>query len=68
VFSIPVDGDVRIDVFDIVGKKIAAIVNGAMKSGIYRTDFFGSGLPAGVYMYRMKSGRYEAVRKMLLVR
>jgi hypothetical protein len=67
VFSIPVDGNVRIDVFDMLGKEIAVIVNGALKAGIYQMKFFGSGLPAGVYMYRMKSGRYEAARKMLLV-
>ena len=66
-FTVPEDGDVRLDVRNTGGRSVALLVDGRMKSGTYRTIFFGRGLPSGVYICRMKSGRHEAMRKMLLI-
>jgi hypothetical protein len=66
-FSVAAEGDVLIEVLDVHGKSVAPVVDGRLKPGIYETGFFGTGLPPGIYIYRMKAGRFESTQKMLLI-
>ncbi len=66
-FSVVAEGDVRIEVLDVDGKSIAVIVDGRLNPGTYECRFFGTGLPPGIYIYRMKTGRHISTRKMLFV-
>ncbi len=59
---------VSIKVYNILGKEAASLVNEFKPAGSYTIEFNGSNLPSGVYLYRMKAGDYNAVRKMLLVK
>lgn len=52
-FSLPVDGDASLRVYDNSGRLAAIIMSGSIKSGYYSTDFDASGLPSGVYYYRL---------------
>ena len=63
-----VDSDVRLEVFDILGRKVATLANGSYPAGTYTFAFNGTNLASGVYLYRLTAGSYSAVRKMLLIR
>lgn len=67
-FSIPEAGNVRLVVFDITGKEIAVLVNEKMKAGSYNADWDAANMPSGVYFYRITSGSFSSVKKMILVK
>ena len=63
-----VNSDVRLEVFDILGREVATLANGKYPAGRYSFAFDGANLASGVYFYRLTVGANSAVRKMLLVR
>jgi hypothetical protein len=67
-FQIPVNESVEINVYDVSGKKIAELVNGKIKAGIYETVFDATGLPSGIYFIRMISGNYSYVSKIAYIK
>lgn len=60
---------VRIDVFDMLGKKISSLVNENLSPGSYSVNFDGSSLATGMYCYRlMINNEVMATKKMVLVK
>jgi hypothetical protein len=55
-------------VFDILGKEVAQLVNEVKEAGNYMVDFNGSDLTTGVYYYRIESGEFVDVKKMMLIK
>ncbi len=59
---------ISLDVCNSAGKKVAELANGKMNSGFHSIIFDGSGLPSGIYFYRLTSERFTENRKMVLIR
>lgn len=59
---------VRLEVFDVTGRRVAVLVDGAQSAGAHEMRFNASGLASGVYVYRLSSGSATEVRTMLLLR
>lgn len=67
-FSIPNVQFVSLKIFDMLGKKVANLVNEKLKTGTYETAFDGSNLTSGVYFYRLTAGDYTETKKMLMIK
>ncbi len=67
-YSIAKDGFVDVSVFNLLGEKVATLVNRDQKAGSYEVNFNASKLSSGVYFYSVESGDFKAVRKMLLMK
>jgi len=67
-FSLRTRGTVSLEVFDILGSRIATLIRGSMDRGDYRVLFNADRLPTGMYVCRLTVGAQSAVRKMLLIR
>jgi hypothetical protein len=67
-YQLPVDGSVTIKLFDILGREVMTLINEDKKAGMYELEFNASHLASGFYIYRMQSGDFSAVKKMMLVR
>ena len=67
-FTLPEAGPVRLEVFDITGRRVAVINDQVMLAGTHTVTFDASGLAGGVYMYRLSSNGQTKVRKMLLIK
>jgi hypothetical protein len=67
-FGIPQSGNVKLVVFDILGREVATLVNEFKTSGNYVVDFEASTFSSGVYFYRIESGNFTETKKMLLVK
>lgn len=67
-FVVPVTGITVLKVYDMLGREVAALVNERLQPGTYETTFDGSGLNSGVYFYRLTSGDYTEIKKMILVK
>ena len=61
-------GYVRLEVFDLLGRRVAVLADNQMPAGRHRATFNGSGLSSGVYLYRLSAGGYVETRKMVLVK
>jgi hypothetical protein len=67
-FKLPNEGFVKLAVYDITGKETAVLFNNRLKAGEYKVDFNASGLPSGVYFYRLTSADYSETKRMILVK
>lgn len=67
-FGLPNAGNVKLVVFDILGREVATLVNEFKTAGQYVADFDASMLSSGVYFYRIESGSFVETKKMLLVK
>jgi sialate O-acetylesterase len=65
---LPVVRNVRLDVYDLLGREVAVLVNEKKEPGNYEVQFDGSGLSSGVYFYRMKAGDFVETKRLLLIR
>ncbi|HTR99748.1 MAG TPA: AGE family epimerase/isomerase [Bacteroidota bacterium] len=61
-------GRVTLQVFDLLGKLVATLVDGPLGPGHYTAAWNAAGAPSGVYFYRLTAGGHAATRKALLVR
>ncbi len=55
-------------VFDVLGREVATPLNEVKQPGTYTVEWDASGVASGVYFYRLQSGQFSAVQKMLLTR
>lgn len=67
-YSIKEEGLVTLKVYDILGKEIATLVNENKPAGFYEAEFNASQLPSGMYIYKIQSGSFSDVKKMLLTK
>jgi hypothetical protein len=66
--QLPVVSDVKLIVYDMLGREVAVLLNGRKEAGRHVVTFDGSGLASGVYLYRMHAGSYVETKKLLLLR
>jgi hypothetical protein len=59
---------VSLDIFDLLGRKVAALVNEVQKPGVHTVRWEGSAFPSGVYFYSLKAGNVTLTKKMLLTK
>ncbi|MEO6694016.1 MAG: T9SS type A sorting domain-containing protein [Ignavibacteria bacterium] len=68
-FSIPVDGKVSLQIYDVSGRLISTLINNEFKSASYYTvDFNASDFSSGTYFYTIKAGNNFETKKMILVK
>jgi len=67
-FQITNFGNVTLKVYDLLGSEVATIINEEKQPGVYKFKFDASGLPSGIYFYKLEVGNFIDVKKMLLLK
>ncbi len=67
-YQIPKSSNVKIKVYDMLGKQIRILVNGHKSAGIYQVDFHTENLAAGIYLYTIEADGFRDTKKMMLVK
>jgi PKD repeat protein len=67
-YSISKPGQVSLKVYDILGREVAALVNGYQQANHYSVNFNAGKLASGIYLYKLKTGEFVQTRKMLLLK
>lgn len=67
-FGLPLEENVRLEVFDVLGRQVTTLASGVYAAGTHSVQFDGRSLASGVYLVRMQSGRRVQTMKMLLVK
>lgn len=71
-YQLPASGHVRLEVFNVLGQRLATLVNAERSAGAHTaqwdgTDSAGRAMGAGVYIYRLSSGGVAESQRMVLV-
>lgn len=67
-YQLPAKSDVSIEIFDILGRKVTALVDKEQPAGEYRVIWNAEDIPSGVYFYRIKADDYSVVKRMALLK
>jgi hypothetical protein len=72
-YALPEQSDVKIAVYDMIGRKVRTLVNGSQdvgyKSVIWdATNDYGERVSAGIYLYQIQAGEYMQTKKMVLLK
>jgi hypothetical protein len=67
-YAVPDVSFVSIKVFDVLGREIITLVNGEKSPGYYNVEWNAENLTSGIYFYRMESGSFTDVKKMIIVK
>ncbi len=60
--------NVRLVVYDLLGREVAQLMDGEKQAGQYVVRFDGSRLSSGVYLYRLQTGGFTQTKKLLLMK
>jgi hypothetical protein len=66
-YELPKSSEVRLSVYDLLGREVSVLVNERRNAGVYEVRFDASGLSSGVYFYRLQAGTFVETRKLLLL-
>lgn len=67
-FDLPEQSYTRLVVYDLLGKEVKTLVNMQLQSGSYTADLNADGLSSGIYFYRIETGKFTDIKKMILVK
>jgi|WetSurMetagenome_2_1015567.scaffolds.fasta_scaffold06965_2 hypothetical protein len=67
-FDIPKSGIVKLKIYNILGKEVQTLHSGFLTAGKYEFKFNGSELSSGLYFYKLETGNYMQIMKMVLLK
>jgi hypothetical protein len=67
-YSIPEATKIKLEIYNVLGQKVKTIVNEFKKPGNYEVSLNASNYASGVYFYRIKSSKFNKVKKMILIK
>ncbi len=67
-YTLPEPADVKIEIFDILGRKVKTLVQGEQPAGYHRIVWDAGDQSSGIYFYRIQAGDYAETRKMVLLK
>ncbi len=67
-YQLPAVSEVELSVYNLMGQKVATLVSEKQNAGLHQVEWDARGLASGIYYYQLKSGTFQQVKKMVLLR
>lgn len=67
-YSLKEQTQVSLKIYDILGREVAVLVNGIKSAGKYENEFDAANLTSGIYFYKLTTGKFVKIKKMLLMK
>jgi len=67
-YDLPKAATVRIEVYNLAGQKVGTLLNKRVAAGRHEVEFNAQNLSSGVYFYRIQTGEFQDVKKMILLK
>jgi hypothetical protein len=67
-YSVPKAGSVRLEVYNILGHRVATLVDEHRNPGYYVATWDASSVASGIYLYRLTAGEFVATKKMVVMK
>lgn len=66
-FALPQTAEVRLEVYDLAGRRVALLLNERKPAGYHQIEFRAAELPSAVYFYRLSAAGFTAIKKLMLL-
>jgi mannan endo-1,4-beta-mannosidase len=67
-YSVSAQSKVTLEIYDILGRRVASLVNKVQQPGLYEVQFNGARFASGVYLAHFKAGNYTKTHKIMLLK
>jgi len=67
-YDLPKSSNVRIEVYNTTGQKIQTLLNEKISAGTHQVEFSGQNLSSGIYFYQIQAGKFQDVKKMVILK
>jgi hypothetical protein len=67
-YQLPINSEVRLVIYDMLGREVQTLVNTRQAAGRYSASFNAASLVSGVYFYRLQAGTFGETKKMMLIK
>jgi hypothetical protein len=67
-YQLPHPSRVRLEVFDLLGRKVVTLVDGRQKAGYWSVSWEASKVSSGIYFYKLTCGDFTEVRRMTVLK
>ncbi|MCG3118755.1 MAG: hypothetical protein ALAOOOJD_01019 [bacterium] len=72
-YQVPVSGHVRLSIYNAIGQQVRVLVDGEQPAQYYSVmwdgrDNAGNPMPSGIYIYRLESEKFTAIKKMIMMK
>jgi hypothetical protein len=67
-YELPKSSEVRLGIFDMLGREVSVLVNEKRDAGVHEVKFDGGGLSSGVYFYRLNAGDFTKTKRLMLLK
>jgi hypothetical protein len=67
-YDLPRDSKVTLVIYDIVGRRVATLVDSFRQAGRYEAAWSAEGMASGIYFYRLTAGDYTETRRLAVVK
>jgi hypothetical protein len=67
-YQLPVSSDVRLEVYNLLGNKVATLVDGEQQAGYRSVTWDASEVSSGIYFYKLSAGDFTETKRMMLVK
>ncbi|MEK7249485.1 MAG: T9SS type A sorting domain-containing protein, partial [Bacteroidota bacterium] len=67
-FALPHSSFVSLNVFTVLGEKVATLVADRLNAGTHAVHWNATGLPSGVYFYRLEAAVFTQTKRLILLR
>jgi len=67
-YQVPKASDVKLEVYNLSGQKVATLVNGIQTAGRHSVTWDGSEAASGIYFYKLSAGDHTSLKRMALLK
>ncbi|MCB0725706.1 MAG: exo-alpha-sialidase [Ignavibacteriae bacterium] len=67
-FELPVSSNVKLVIYDVLGKEVETLIDGELSAGTYEPKWNAEKLSGGVYFYKLEAGGFVSTKKMVLIK
>ena len=67
-YSLPVTGHVTLKIYNVLGQEVAVLIDEIQDAGYKSVEWDASGVPSGLYFYRITAGNYTTTQKTILMK
>jgi spore coat protein CotH len=67
-FSLPKARQVQLQVFNLIGQRVATLVDEERPAGVHTATFHAASLASGIYLYKINAGEFSQTRRMVLIK
>jgi photosystem II stability/assembly factor-like uncharacterized protein len=67
-YELPKSSEVRLSVYDLLGREVSVLVNEKREAGVHEVKCDGANLASGVYFYRLQAGDFVQSKKLIIVK